>query len=78
MGWGTDFTAEEVELLDYYIKGFQDELWGTTTTIPEDHLITKAYELGAAHAIIGDDVRSVDYLSNEEILKQIKNGNSKS
>ena len=33
------------------------------------------YELGRDHAIIGDDIRSVDYLTNEEILSRIKLAN---
>ena len=65
-------TKDEV-LLDYYVKGFHDELWGTSRAVPIDVEITTAYDLGCLHAIVGDDVRSVDYLSNEEILKQIKN-----
>lgn len=62
------------ELLDYYMWGFTDELEGEQPTFFKDDLADKAYRLGRDHAIIGDDVRSVDYLSNEEILTQIKNG----
>ena len=58
-------------LLLYYNKGFHDELHGTSTVMPDDELVKKAYAIGAAHALIGDDVRSVDYLTNEEILKLI-------
>jgi high-affinity nickel permease len=32
-----------------------------------------AYKLGAEHAIIGDDVSSIDNLSNDDIIKMIKN-----
>lgn len=70
--------TKDATLLHYYMKGFNDELCGTSSAVPIDVEITRAYELGAEHALIGDDVRSVDYQSNEEILKQIKNGNSKS
>lgn len=59
------------EILEWYMKGFNDELKGTTSTVPEG-IASKAYGLGANHAEIGDDVRSVDYLSNEEILKLIR------
>lgn len=61
----------ETELLYYYYRGWKDEMYGSSSTLPEDVLINKAYNLGAAHALIGDDVRSVDYLSDEEILKII-------
>jgi hypothetical protein len=62
---------KETELLYYYFRGWKDELYGTTSTVPEDLLITKAYNMGANHAILGDEVKSADYLSDEEILKMI-------
>jgi hypothetical protein len=61
-------------LLGYYMKGFDDELRGTSSVVPEGELL-KAYSLGVLHAIVGDDVRNVDYLSEEEILKLIRNEN---
>lgn len=63
------------ELLKWYMKGFKDELNGTSTVESDNPLENKAYKLGALHAEIGDDVRSVDYLSEEEILYIIKNNN---
>ena len=65
-------------LLRWYMRGFTDEL-NQRTFIPSYQdfglsLEYKAYQLGATHAIIGDDVRSVDKLSEEEILKMIKDG----
>jgi len=62
---------KETELLYYYFRGWKDELYGTTSTVPEDILITKAYNIGASHAVLGDEVKSVYYLSDEEILKII-------
>jgi len=62
---------KETELLYYYFRGWKDELYETTTTVPLDVLITKAYNTGANHAILGDEVKSIDYLSDEEILKII-------
>lgn len=35
-------------LIDYYNKGCHDELYGTTSTVPEDTCL-KAYNLGAKH-----------------------------
>ena len=63
---------EDNELLEYYMWGFQDELWGHESIIFNDKLTTKAYQLGRDHAIIGDDISSIDLLSNEEILARIK------
>lgn len=65
---------KDKELLEIYLKGFNDELYEKYFNIYSDSLKARAYELGKDHAIIGDDVRSVDYLSNEEILNLIKNG----
>lgn len=61
------------KLLEVYNQGFHDELWGTSSISPTDELEVRAYNLGVAHAIIGDDVPSVDYLPNNEILRRIKN-----
>lgn len=61
----------ETELLYYYFRGWKDELYGSSFIVPEDVLITKAYNMGANHTLLGDEVRSVDYLSDEVILKQI-------
>lgn len=59
------------ELLEWYWKGWNDELDGTTSTIENKYAI-KAYKLGALHAYVGDDVTSIDLLSNAEILDMIK------
>lgn len=64
---------EDNEILDYYVWGFSDELEGIESAKFNDPIANKAYRLGRDHAIIGDDVRSVDYLTNEEILAKIKN-----
>lgn len=64
---------EDNELLEYYIWGFNDELDCIQSTTFNHPLANKAYLLGRDHAIIGDDIRSVDYLTNEEILSRIKN-----
>jgi hypothetical protein len=62
------------ELLDWYMKGFHDELCGTSTIESDDNLKNIAYKLGSQHAIIGDDISSIDLLSNKEILNIIKIG----
>lgn len=55
------------KILQDYMQGFEDELHNKYKECDN-----KAYNLGASHAIIGDDVRSVDYLTNEEILRLIR------
>ncbi len=62
------------ELIQWYLKGWEDEMDGSYSVVPSDTLITKAYIIGANHAVLGDEVRSFDNLTEEEILKIIKNG----
>lgn len=64
-------------LLEIYMQGFNDELDGILEKSKfSDPLLLRAYNLGSDHAIMGDDVRSVDYLTNEEILNMIRNQKS--
>lgn len=66
-------TYKEEYLLKIYSSGFNDELDGTyNNTYNKDSLEYKAYLVGSNHAIIGDDVSSIDLLTNEELLKIIK------
>ena len=53
--------------------GFSDELDDVLSIKFNSELENRAYNLGRVHAIVGDDVKSVDYLSDEEIIKLIKN-----
>jgi len=57
-------------LLETYMLGFSDELEGETREF-EDSMLMRAYELGKVDAFVGDDVRSVDYQSDEHLLKRI-------
>ena len=63
--------TKDNHLLRIYGRGFRDELDQKTTEI-KGELLNRAYNLGRLHAIVGDDCRSVDCLSDEQILKQIK------
>ncbi|MCX2679541.1 hypothetical protein OOZ15_06255 [Galbibacter sp. EGI 63066] len=62
-------------LLDTYMCGFNDELDGRTRMWNPNPLLLRAYNLGRQDAIIGDDVRSVDYQTDEEIVNRIRNQN---
>lgn len=64
----------DLTLLEWYKKGWEDELYGSFSVVPNNTLITKAYNIGSNHAYVGDEVRSFDYLSDYEILKIIRNG----
>ena len=55
-------------LLEVYKLGFDDEL----NNVSRKSLLIAAYERGKLDALVGDDVRSVDYQSDEEILKGLK------
>ncbi len=60
----------DAQLLREYYAGFIDSL---DNKIDKNREIdNKAYRLGNLHAVIGDDVKSVDGLTQEEILKILK------
>lgn len=59
-------------LLKWYRFGFTDELYGTNRPVPNVYA-KKAYQIGRNHAYIGDEVSSIDNLTNEQIIQQIKN-----
>lgn len=58
--------------MEWYRKGFHDELYCTTSVESDYEIENKAYKLGAMDAVVGDDMPSLDYRSEEEILKEIK------
>ena len=60
-------------LLEWYMKGFKDELRGSSSHESDNAIENRAYLFGSLDAITGGDVRSVDYESDEEILNKIKN-----
>lgn len=63
------------KLLEVYMLGFNNELDGIFNAFQskdKNSLEYKAYQLGGLHAIVGDDIRSFDYLRDEEILKMIR------
>jgi hypothetical protein len=62
-------------LLETYMWGFNDELDGKMKMWTPNPLLLRAYNLGRQDAIVGDDVRSMDYQTNEEILNKIRNQN---
>ena len=62
-------------ILEWYMKGFRDELNGSSTVESEHRVLNRAYNIGSINALVGDDVSSVDRKSDDEILKQIKNSN---
>ena len=57
-------------LLETYMLGFSDELEGETREF-EESMLMRAYKLGRIDAFVGDDVRSIDYQSDEHLLKRI-------
>jgi len=59
-------------LLEWYMKGFNDELNGTSSLMSKHKPLNVAYTVGAYDAIAGDDNPTLDYLSDEELLVKIK------
>ena len=65
-------SVSDEELLGCYMHGFMDELDNNLDYEFDLPIKNRAYNIGKSHALIGDDVRSVDYLTNDEIIKQIR------
>jgi hypothetical protein len=62
-----------VLLLFSYKEGFYVELHNLQMEPPFKHsLLVKAFNLGKSDALLGDDNTSLDYQSDEQILKRIK------
>lgn len=59
------------EVLSTYRQGFNDELEGKDRTIYKDTILNKAYKLGREYAELGDEVKSFDFMSEEQILNII-------
>ena len=61
------------EILEVYMKGFNDELKGIKVSLYKDKLKQIAYSLGADQAVLGDDLPSSDYSQTDDvILEKIK------
>ena len=56
-----------------YMQGFEDELSGESNLDELFYLLLRSYRLGKQDAIIGDDDKSVDSQTNEQILARIRN-----
>jgi hypothetical protein len=64
-------------LLQAYSLGFDLELDGKASYVKFEHLlISKAFNLGKSDALLGDDNTSLDYQSDEQILKRIKDADN--
>lgn len=61
------------EILKWYFSGFNDELKGSANKESDEDINNIAYRIGAMHARLGDDVPRIDYMTDGETLKIIKN-----
>ena len=73
----SDITVEmkksQYGLIQEYMRGFSDELGNLAGKASKpDTLFKRAYNLGRLDAIVGDDIKSVDHQSYEQILNKIK------
>lgn len=63
---------KDQELLKIYMQGFNDELSNYDNKILYTDISLHAYTLGQADALVGDDVKSIDTQTSNEILNRIK------
>lgn len=64
---------EDTKLFKWYIKGFRDELRGTSSIVPKDEDMVRAYRIGARDVLIGDEVSSNDERSYDDIIEELRN-----
>jgi len=57
------------QILEWYLKGYEDESFGTSSTVSENPLLNNAYSLGASHVLPN---RKYNVLEDSEVLKIIK------
>jgi hypothetical protein len=69
----TQFTEEDKQLLHWYFYGFNDALSGKDRNMDATNAQVVAYLVGGMHARLGDDIPSLDYMSDAETLNIIKN-----
>ena len=60
-------------ILEWYMRGFNDELKGSSSLYSKNEIENTAYRIGALDAFYGDDMRSTDYESDQKVLEKIKN-----
>ena len=68
--------VSDIELLRIYMLGFDYELSHPKPhpkVVYDDEISQRAYDIGRADAIAGDDVSYFDAQSDEDILTNIKN-----
>lgn len=69
-------TPTSNDLLEAYNLGWMQEYSISTLvlspTIYENDLLQKAYNIGRQDYKHGDDIKELDYQTNEQILKKIK------
>ncbi len=68
-----EFTEEDKQLLHWYFYGFNDALSGKDRNMDATNAQVVAYLVGGMHARLGDDLPSLDYMSDAETLNIIKN-----
>jgi hypothetical protein len=68
-----EFTEEDKQLLHWYFYGFNDALSGKDRNMDATNAQVVAYLVGGMHARLGDDIPSLDYMSDAETLNIIKN-----
>lgn len=69
-------TPSDDELLKYYRMGWNQRADNKKRKKFNNELIQNAYDVGWLDFILGDDIRELDYQTDEERLKNIKNKNN--
>ena len=64
--------SNKCNIIIIYSQGFADELDGVfKDRYKKGSVESIAYNMGGAHAIVGDDISSIDLMTEEEIYAEI-------
>lgn len=70
--------VSDKELLEHYKRGWNDELDGKVNIDNQDQSIENlAYQFGIMDAYYGDELRSIDNQTEEQIITKIKEHHGK-
>ena len=62
---------DDKKLLEWYMMGWKDEMFNFHRHYIES-TYKKAYQMGRADYVVGDDISTIDLQTEEEILNRIK------
>jgi len=60
--------TKDKDIIKWYLKGYEDESFGTSSLVPDNIKLVESYELGVSHVL---PLREYNVLPENEVLKII-------